>query len=419
MAKGDSNASQTAIDTQGGRAQNNLTNLWGQNTDRTTNFQNLFSTGVKQNLNDYSGISQQYKNFLNPQQAAPTQPKQDFGNLQDPNTWMGLVGNPTQLSSWVKQNAPGADQSLVDYYTGKIQGQPGANPTEQAGSAQYWMDKLASDPKASGNALSGNNFGNAMDTALGGYQGFSENGGFSPQDIQNLRARAIAPTRAIYQNAQNNIDRQRTLQGGYSPNYTAASAKLARDESQGISDANVNADASIAQLQQQGKLYGLGGLASTGSTGRSQNLGAIGGQTGLYGTTPGLTNTFGNQVLQSGEQGIQLGGLQNNLAKIIMDAQNQKANIPGNFQSALGNISSLFGLGGDSASFLSKLFKGFGGGGDSSGNDPSGNPFQTSIGGSYLDAYDPYSLYGPMGLPAGSNGEDMSQYYTPGATWGG
>ena len=38
-----------------------------------------------------------------------------------------------------------------------------------------------------------------LERTLGGYQNFSQTGGFSPQDIQDIRARSIAPTRAAYQ----------------------------------------------------------------------------------------------------------------------------------------------------------------------------------------------------------------------------
>src|SRR5215510_9688103 len=92
------------------------------------------------------------------------------------------------------------------------------------------------------------------------YANFAATGGYSPQDIQDLRARGIAPTRAVYQNAMDDIDRQRALSGGYSPNYIAAKAKLTRDLSQSISDTNVNVNAALADAVRQGKLAGAGGL---------------------------------------------------------------------------------------------------------------------------------------------------------------
>lgn len=116
------------------------------------------------------------------------------------------------------------------------------------------------------------------DEILSGYRGFAGDGGFSPDAIRDIRARAISPTRAIYANANRDISRQRTLQGGYSPNYTAAKSQMARNMSSQISDQNQNANAGIAQMQQQGRLAGLGGMLQT------------------HQSAPGLTQMYGNQA---------------------------------------------------------------------------------------------------------------------------
>ena len=194
-----------------------------------------------------------------------------------------------------------------------------------------------------------------------GYQEFANTGGYSPQDIQDLRARAISPTRAVYANAQSNIDRQRALQGGYSPNYTAASAKLSRDLSSSISDANVNANASIADSIRQGKLAGLGGLNATDVSQLGALLNARSGQTSLYGTTPGATSMYGQQLGQSNSQMIGLQQLQQALAQMIINGQLGRSQVPGNYQQALGNIGSTLGLGGQIIGGLA----GLGGGGSS------------------------------------------------------
>ena len=75
-------------------------------------------------------------------------------NLSNPSAWMALVGNDTALKSWVTSGLGSGAQTpgLVDYNVGKIKGQPGANPTEQAGSANYWLQKLQSDPNVRGGA---------------------------------------------------------------------------------------------------------------------------------------------------------------------------------------------------------------------------------------------------------------------------
>jgi hypothetical protein len=91
------------------------------------------------------------------QQTAPTagampagsQSGASAGNLSDPNAWMSLVGNKPALLQWVQSQGV-TDPQLAGYYTEKIQGQPGANATEQAGSANYWASKIKSDPKVGG-----------------------------------------------------------------------------------------------------------------------------------------------------------------------------------------------------------------------------------------------------------------------------
>src|SRR5262245_54171702 len=41
--------------------------------------------------------------------------------------------------------------------------------------------------------------------SYGGYQEFSQTGGYSPTDIANMRARGVSPIRASYANAQRGI----------------------------------------------------------------------------------------------------------------------------------------------------------------------------------------------------------------------
>jgi len=96
---------------------------------------------------------------------------------------------------------------------------------------------------------------------LSGYKDFAKTGGFSPLDISNMRARAVSPVRAVYANAMQNVERQKALQGGYSPGFGTLKARMAREQGQGISDAATNAEAGLAEQVQRGKLAGLQGLS--------------------------------------------------------------------------------------------------------------------------------------------------------------
>jgi hypothetical protein len=160
---------------------------------------------------------------------------------------------------------------------------------------------------------------NDYNTIMGKYKGFSENGGFNPEDISAFRARATSPVRAAYSAAEQGVGRQRALQGGYSPNATATMAKMARERSQAGSDAMTGANASIAQLVQQGRMGGVQGMQS------------------MYGTTPGMASTFGNQVLNATGQSSQFGNQQ--VGNRINIGQ-----MPSDFDIGLGRLGKIGGL---------------------------------------------------------------------------
>jgi hypothetical protein len=132
------------------------------------------------------------------------------------------------------------------------------------------------------------------------YQNFANTGGYSPGDLANIRSRAVSPIKSIYSGAKREVGRQRALQGGYSPNYTASMAKMAREQSQGVADANIGVESNIAQMVQQGKLQGLEGMSNlyrTDQTAQSdyqRKLNSIGGTTGLIGQIgQGVMGGFG------------------------------------------------------------------------------------------------------------------------------
>lgn len=173
--------------------------------------------------------------------------------------------------------------------------------------------------------------------AMSNMENLSQTGGYSQQDISDLRARGVSPIRAIYANAQRDMDRNRRLSGGFSPNYNASKVKLARELSSIIGDKVTDVNAGIAQnvagnkvqLAPQRGALAAGennmmndiGRQNTGIMNDAQKfniqmpldiskfnaglqgnqLDALRGMTSLYGTTPALTNTFGNQALQAAQ----------------------------------------------------------------------------------------------------------------------
>lgn len=135
------------------------------------------------------------------------------------------------------------------------------------------------------------------------YQGWADTGGLSEQDKANLRQRAVSPIRSMYERGTQDLARQRTLQGGYSPGQTTALTRMNRNLGQGMSDVTGNAEANITDMMLKGKQFGMGGMS------------------GMYGQTPGMLSTVGNQMLAGMGQQLQAGGLQNDLSQALMRAQ--------------------------------------------------------------------------------------------------
>lgn len=173
--------------------------------------------------------------------------------------------------------------------------------------------------------------------ALGNLKELSRTGGYSEGDKADLRSRGISPIRSIYANAQQNMDRNRSLGGGYSPNYAASSAKMARELSQGISDVTTNVDAGIAQNVAQGRLSAapqyahyasqqdnqkfnsLNALQSLYGMKNQSTLQGLQGMQGMYGTTPAGPALYGQHMFQQRGQDQNQEQINNSASNSLMD----------------------------------------------------------------------------------------------------
>lgn len=171
--------------------------------------------------------------------------------------------------------------------------------------------------------------------AISNLKGLATDGGYSEGDRQNIRERAISPIRSVYSSAVRNVDRNRALSGGYSPNYNAVIAKMAREQSDQVGNAITGVNADLAQKIAANRLQ----IAPTYSnvTGEQSNIrnnmnqnnagvvndaykfnietpmkyqqqksnldlgigDALRGKTSLYGTTPALAQLYGQNANQS------------------------------------------------------------------------------------------------------------------------
>lgn len=194
--------------------------------------------------------------------------------------------------------------------------------------------------------------------AMPGYREFASTGGYSPTDIQELRARGVSPIRAAYGNTMMELDRARALGGNAgAPNYIAALSRAQRELPGQLADATTNVNAGLAEAIRSGRLQGLAGMSGIGSTMgglasgeagrmlqaglanqaadlqaqgmgeqslqnlRQMDLAGISGQAGLYGTTPGMAATFGNQALNSWQQRAAMEQARQQFGLGAMDAQ--------------------------------------------------------------------------------------------------
>lgn len=199
-----------------------------------------------------------------------------------------------------------------------------------------------------------------LNEAAPGYRTFAETGGYSPTDIQELRARGVSPIRSAYGNTMMEMNRARALGGaGGAPNYIAAASKAQRELPGQMAEATTGVNAKLAEDIRTGKLAGLAGITGIGSTMgglssdeasrmlqaaianqsaglqaqnlseqslqnlRNAQLQGLGGQTSLYGTTPAMAATFGNQALQAYSERNAQEQMRNNLGLGLLSAQNQ------------------------------------------------------------------------------------------------
>jgi len=252
--------------------------------------------------------------------SAQTVPSwQSVGQQRSSTSPTSLFGNPSTFTAAADQQASDYDRIMQNYQDILAKNQ--ANPV----TAERTNANLA---KYSRSAEVSGSLANLSDLAT--------SGGYSAGDIADIRSRGISPIRSVYANAQQNIDRSKSLQGGYSPNYTAATAKLTRGLSDAVSRGNQDINAGIAQNVASNRIavapmYSSAAQSENAArTGvdlrnsdainrsdegnanraleaqrmqQSNELGAIQGQTSLYGTTPALTHTFGNQVVQASQLG--------------------------------------------------------------------------------------------------------------------
>ena len=285
-----------------------------------------------------------------------------------------------------------------------------------------------------------------MNKAMQGFSGFADNGGFSGDELASMRSRALSPVQSVYNNSQNEMARQKNIQGGYSPNFNAASAKMRAGTSQQMSDVLQQVNSHIAELQQSGRLsglQGLGGLAQSDS-GFDQNaqianqnaqlqadmanqkmmqydprLQAIQGQAGLAG---GLTSQFGGQILANQGQMLQAGNNQLGIGNLALQGRELANNTKSNMQIAAGRVGKAakiagqvglaVGTGGASLAMPGGGLYGGSSFGDSLSGDPN-QPVGSPIANRYSQAQSLWGASGASPIQNAYSSPNIGQYSFP------
>lgn len=285
----------------------------------------------------------------NPATQVIQQAQTAYGNTQQPTTNETAFG---PISDQFMNNYNTAvTQNTADY--GNIMGAYQQFREGLGGPTKFSYDRVSAQrPKELGKAYG------YLDEAMPGYRDFASTGGYSAQDVQELRARGMSPIRAAYGNTMMELDRARSLGGGGgAPNYIAAASRAQRDLPGQMADAMTTVNAGLADSIRQGKMFGLQGITGTGSQMgqlssaeagrmlqaalanqgadlqtqqmgeqslqnlRQMQLAGLGGQASLYGTTPGMSSMFGNQALNAWQQRAGMEQARNQFGLGLLDAQ--------------------------------------------------------------------------------------------------
>lgn len=121
----------------------------------------------------------------------------------------------------------------------------------------------------------------------GTFKDFAETGGWTPQQMQDFRARGNIGADEIYGGVRGEMERGRTVQGGYGPGYGTGLAKVARDRARAMGEQSLGVETNLANSIREGKKWG----GSAGSAAEQQIFAnQRGGQEGAL----GLTREIGN-----------------------------------------------------------------------------------------------------------------------------
>jgi len=100
-------------------------------------------------------------------------------------------------------------------------------------------------------------------------QNFAQTGGFAPGEQEAFLRRSTLPVISNYSRAKDELERQKSLQGGYMPGYTASVGRLTRQAGSAAAEAGLGANVELAKQVREGRQFGQTALQRYASQGLS------------------------------------------------------------------------------------------------------------------------------------------------------
>lgn len=104
----------------------------------------------------------------------------------------------------------------------------------------------------------------------GVYDEYAKTGGWSPERVSLFRNRIAGQTPGFYGSLKNELERNKNVQGGYSPGFTEQNALLARESAHGAQQAVESGELGLQDQISSGRQWGAEGMTS--SEGRLQDI---------------------------------------------------------------------------------------------------------------------------------------------------
>ena len=121
--------------------------------------------------------------------------------------------------------------------------------------------------------ITGASYGRGRET----YEDLANTGGFTPESTALFMRSATSPFASIYSSARRELERRRSVQGGYAPTFGAEGEKLTRRAAQDIAEGTLGARAEMERQKRDARIEGAGGLERTRTAAGEELLAGIGG----------------------------------------------------------------------------------------------------------------------------------------------